>query len=602
MRILLPALILFLPSAYAQEWWEAETQMEEGGKLNLAQKNWWEKASQLKVGEQLDIDSNKAPAGEGKMSIRRESRKREKGQEMFVWILDDDGDMTLDRTGDKDSDCYVVDYGCDGTVDRIVDYQDSDGDQIPNEMDIRYFVDGELRRSWFGLDLDGDGEMWDLSDYEYTGDFFASDPYDDNMIYMNKYNPKTDVWMPISECPFAFYDTDGNGASDVVVRFSAAPLDFSENQDPDFANSQARYQGPHYEGLEKMGLMNIRYSFDIDGQSSPEKPLHYEMGFNLIGKIPYEFPGMNHTQLLRRAPKTTVCCPHDGVRKVAETYPAEQTGFTWREFEDGVMKIGDPTRPEYDRRWEGVFWTWQRRIMHNTGGPVQDWNVRREFRPTPSDNRELYYSPVDRRIHLKGAKEGWIQVGHLVGDEVHGEIRMFDTDEDGYFDRWEHFAPESSLPVRVTSVSEAKNFDLGDDWDKIAAFYQSKLQEAVAANQFFLEVIEKFTPLEGLETVAQWQGLLGMDHWSLDERRYLLDLTRDYLYYRFQSHWRNKAKEILDGLPDQDPRSAPLIMEESTQGWGLSAALSEIDAAYGRGDYRKAMELLLANRKRFQVD
>ncbi|MFV1958975.1 MAG: hypothetical protein ACC662_06135, partial [Planctomycetota bacterium] len=99
-------------------------------------------------------------------------------------VLDDDGDMDDSQKGDGDSDCYVVDYGCDGTVDRMVDYIDTDGDQIPNEMDIRYFIDGELRRSWMGLDLDGDGEMWDLVDYEYTGNFFASDPYDDNMIYM----------------------------------------------------------------------------------------------------------------------------------------------------------------------------------------------------------------------------------------------------------------------------------------------------------------------------------------------------------------------------------------------------------------------------------
>ena len=602
MRILFPMFLLLLAPAFAQEWWEIETQMEEGGKLNLSQKSWWEKASQLKVGEQLEIDSKAAPSGEGKMSVRREARKREKGQEMFVWILDDDGDMTLDRIGDKDSDCYVVDYGCDGTVDRIVDYQDTDGDQIPNEMDIRYFVDGELRRSWFGMDLDGDGEMWDLEDYEYTGDFFASDPYDDNMIYMNKYNPNTDEWLPISECPFAFYDTDDNGASDVVVRFSASPLDFSPQEDPDYANSQARYQGPHYAGLEKMGLMNIRYSFDIDAQSTPEKPLHYEMGFNLIGKVPYDFPGMNHTQPLRRAPKTTVCCPHGHVRTVADTYPAEQTGFTWREFEDARMKIGDPTRPEYDRRWEGVFWTWHRRIMSNTGGPVQDWNVRREFRPTPSEKRELYYSPVDRRIHLKGATEGWLQVGRLIGDEVHGEIRTFDTNDDGYFDRWEHYSAESSMPVRITSVPDAKNLDLGESWDEVQRFYQSKLQEAVEANHFFLEVFGRFTPGEGMETVADWQGLLGMDFWSLGEKRYLLDLTRDYLYDRFSAHWRGKAKEVLDPLPDQDPRSAPVIMEESTQGWGLSAALSEVDAAYGRGDYRKAMELLLANRKRFQVD
>ena len=46
-----------------------------------------------------------------------------------VWIIDDDGDMSpTNPVPDTDSDCYVVDYSCDGTVDQILDYMDEDGD------------------------------------------------------------------------------------------------------------------------------------------------------------------------------------------------------------------------------------------------------------------------------------------------------------------------------------------------------------------------------------------------------------------------------------------------------------------------------------------
>ncbi len=66
--------------------------------------------------------------------------------------------------------------------------------------------------------------------------------------------------------------------------------------------------------------------------------------------------------------------------------------------------------------------------MENTGGPCQKWNVRREWRGSPTDRRELYYSGVDRRIHLRGATEGWIQVGNFAGQGELFEIRMLDTD------------------------------------------------------------------------------------------------------------------------------------------------------------------------------
>ena len=66
MRIIPLILILLLPTASAQEWWELETQMEEGGKLDLSSKSWWKDAAALGVGEQIEIDSKHASAGEGK--------------------------------------------------------------------------------------------------------------------------------------------------------------------------------------------------------------------------------------------------------------------------------------------------------------------------------------------------------------------------------------------------------------------------------------------------------------------------------------------------------------------------------------------------------
>jgi hypothetical protein len=157
----------------------------------------------IKNGEYFTISSME-PSG-GKMIVRRETRTRSRTpQDMIVWILDDDGDMPPDASqGDTDSDCYVADYGCDGKVDRMVDYIDADGDQIPDEMEIRSFVDGECgvlgsERIWMGRE-----------DVEYRRlripwRFFFVRSLWKQRNYMNKYHPQRDCWIPISECPFSF--------------------------------------------------------------------------------------------------------------------------------------------------------------------------------------------------------------------------------------------------------------------------------------------------------------------------------------------------------------------------------------------------------------
>lgn len=573
----------------APAWWEMETRMEHGGKLSLSQKPWWDRAIQLKTGEWFVVKSEYS--GGGMSIVRREQRTRAKDS-MIVWILDDDGDMNpADPQGDADNDCYIADYGGDGSADRMVDWIDADSDGMPDEMDIRYFVNGELRRAWFGVDLDRDGKMWNLADYEYPGDFFSCDPYGNNEIFMNKYNPNTNAWLPISECPFSFYDSNGDGESDVVVRFSAAPLEFSPVADPDYANSTERFQGPFDPIMERMGVVNVRYSFDIDGLSSKESPLHYEMGFTMTGSLPYQFDGMNRYQPLRREPKTTVCVPYDLARDVSERFVADRTGFTWREYEDAAMKIGGPPHPDLDRRWEGVFWTWRRQPLHNTGGPVQDWNVRREYVPAPTSQRELYYSPIDRRFHCKGATEGWIQIGHIGNDQPLGEIRLFDSSGDGYFDRWEYYRYPSKEPYRVATVANAGNRDFANRWPEIQAFYtQQALPDAIRLNEELIAAIgglgKEFVPdiPENLIHALQCKN-------SPDEKRFLLDWMRELYYAQFravmqnriQTGWEiNATKEFRSTQPD-NPSIPP---------WDLSTRLAQIDAEYEQGKFEEAIDMI----------
>jgi len=563
-------------------WWKAETALSGEGTLSLADEAWWAEARALGPGQHKMLRS--AHVGGGRMLVRRE-RTTVKGKvlDRLVWVIDDDGDMPAGAAdGDTDSDCYVVDYGADGTVDRMVDYIDNDGDGDADEMDIRYFHKGQLRIAWFGFDLDDDNKMWSLADYEYDRNFFRSDPYGESMICAGKYDPENRRWTPISECPFAFYDTDGDGFSEAVVRVSAVPLGFDPNRERDPGNSLFRPSQPFQARMRKIGVVNVRYSIDLDNLSGKARPLHYELGLNLIGRLPYRFEGMEHTNPLRRPPETVVCLPHSAARPMAETYPAEATGFSWREYADDTVTLGFGPRADKDRRWEGVFWVWRRRVMHNTGGPTQTWNMRREYRPTASRKRAFYFARADRRIHLTGAAEGWLRVGHLGGGKAWGEVRMFDTDADGYFDRWETYREGSPMPVRVATVRDAGVRDLPTDWTELGRLYTTELlPEALRAGRGIIDAMRRVLPDHATPECLR-KALADADDDT--ERHYVLGLVREDLYLALRRHLRAAAPKG----PDRDESRA----------WALAARLSRLDAAYAEGRYKETARILAGLRKR----
>jgi hypothetical protein len=570
-------------------WWMRQTAMSPEGELRLGDFPWWPSAAALTVGEKLVIEDGNAPPRS--MSVTCEKfRNRSQEVEAIVWIIDDDGDGSTIEGGDRDSDCYVVDYGRDGVVDRMVDYIDDDGDNDPDEMDIRYFVDGHLRQLWCGRDLDDDGIMWDLAGYEYSGDFFKSDPYGDEIIFMNRFDPQRGQWGPISECPFAFYDLDGDGHSEEVVRVSAVPLRYDATIDPDYANDSNRYRGPWRDEMRHMGVINIRHSFDIDNGSGPETPLHYEFGFNLVGATPYEFAGMEHFNPKRRPPQVTRVIPHGRLRSISRAYHANQTGFTWHEHQDDTIAIGAPPNEADDRRWEGVFWIWERRFMENTGGPGQKWNVRREWSGKPSDRRRLYYSEVDRRIHLYGAEEGWIQVGHFAGLGDMGEIRMFDTDANGYFDRWEFRGHDGRL-MRVTTVRDEKATFIDSDYESLRRFYRDVLHDAMGANDQLMAAMEKIKSFEPPSELAA-----AMSSGTDTHRRYAQDLARELQHHDLQQYLQAHANDVLRAAKMDDLRRLnPGDLEttaNSHTAWQLVRASQRLDVAYGQGDNDQACNIL----------
>ncbi len=573
-----------------------QTALERDGAMgSLAGRPWWRQALALRAGESFVVP---APGeARGRMLVRRERLPASGAHsgDAIVWIIDDDGDGSVARGGDRDEDCYVVDYGCDGSVDRMVDYIDNDGDRDMDEVDIRYFTEGRLNWAWFGEDVDDDNAVRNIVDYE-CGDEFRGDPYGDNLLYLNKYNPAKGEWTPLSECPFAFYDTDGDGFSETVVRVSVAPQGRDSNKAPDYANSS--FHLPWDPSLENAAVVNIRYSFDVDRGSSRTTPLHYDFGFNLVGSAPYRFPGMVRDNPKRRPPRRTIAIPWKDVRAVADGWRADETGFSWNENVDETVANGAAPEDAYDYRWEGVFWMWERRFMPNTGGPCQKWNMRREWRGKPSGSRELYWSGVDQRIHLLGAEEGWIEIGHFGGMGAVGEVRMYDTDGNGFFDRWEVYLEDREQPVRVTTVRDERARRIDSAPDRLTAFYvDDALPRAIAGRRKLMRAMgarRAFAMPEGLERAME-AGPAGY-------RRYAMDVACELQYQDFRASLLRQANEVLRKERDtprfrfmgdllRPRKSTAKGMErgkDSQDAWKLMRTLADLDAAYGRGDTERA--------------
>lgn len=124
-----------------------------------------------------------------------------------------------------------------------------------------------------------------------------------------------------------------------------------------------------------------------------------------------------------------------------------------------------------------------------------------------------------------GAEEGWIQVGNFAGLGAVGEIRMFDTDGNGYFDRWEVYLSNSTRPVRVTQVTDEKARRIDASPGPLAELYANEiLPQAKAENAKILEALSALHPLDAPAELraAVNQGPEG-------HRRYTQDILRELL-------------------------------------------------------------------------
>jgi len=553
-------------------WWERVT-APEGDVLTFANKEWYARVLHLSKGASYPVDCDYD--GDPDVLIVRDG-------DALVMIVDDNDTMASSNPfGDEIDDCWVVDRDGDALVDRMVDYVDNDGDGRSDEMEIRYYEKGRLRWAWFWEDLDGDGLMWDVQDYEY-GRPKDTDMSGANLFYANKYDEERAAWLPFGECPFAFYDPDDDGFSEIAIRFVFAPTWSNQGSDLDYGNNVEHRSAKTDDQLRDLALVSVRHSFSLRNDNTTQEPYTYDIGVTLTGSLPCKNTSFDYYNAKRRAPKTTVRIPWATALSIAENYPALATGFSFDE-----LGVND--------RWEGIFWIWERRIIYNTGGTTIKYNIRREYDVDASSQRQLYYSAVDKRIHLLGAEEGWIETGNLFGEDSGklGEHRFFDTDGDGYFDRWEIDLDNDAIPERTSTILEPQITVLDWDYTTLSAFYQKVLPLAIEENLSMIDAMRRVGGREGpyREAIASLEEKIAGEG-ELPAKKYLLDILREFYYQHIIENLRTAERALR--VPPYTARSKYDIdkLAASIRSWDFARGVTEFEVAYARGDYSAAVSIL----------
>ena len=213
------------------------------------------KVAEGEPGERHYIDHDGDGKPEEVWFIDTAKRHPQGWQPLLVRVIDEDGDLETGHEPDMDSDLYVADWKADGTVDAVCDYTDRDGDNDVDEMLLYY--PGRQRDSitvWWGDDVGDDNLLWYDVGYTYrqAACQYRSHFGGDELFSAFALAPGDAEWLPLWENPFLFYDHDGDGVTEEVIRI---------------------------EGRGEV-VYNLRYSFDADNDATPDSPRDFDVSIS----------------------------------------------------------------------------------------------------------------------------------------------------------------------------------------------------------------------------------------------------------------------------------------------------------------------------------
>ncbi|HEV8370929.1 MAG TPA: VCBS repeat-containing protein [Pyrinomonadaceae bacterium] len=407
--------------------------------------------------------------------------------------LDENGDMQpTDTRGDQVGDVLQVDKNGDGLYDGPNDmnikWADNDGD---GQADLEAFVTqppewgpdkfNAAESHWMVfIDVEKDGVLgwldWTKFDFAndnwgYTGTSDWLPDYNGNAIFLKVHRPPQSLPDPRLnwENPFAFFDYDGDGVSEMAMRW----LDPVPALDKD----QTKLSGVLGEAF---------VTFDLDNDSTKGNETDYDMSLRGVGGPGIPYKTMVHKYpALKGNPRFNECFQWNNWRQIDELmYMPHEKSYSafftagWKTLYFVFDEDDD------DHRWERVEMYYP---MHGFGGPkdIDIYSTKRwrrsnyaeqamvaegekpgldghpqsdslgdrgEFDEDNSGGGKLYVGVFDRKFHLAGAEWGAWTVDKNA--EFHGGVKTpspkplaqrveevvkyTDTDNNGFLDTVEY--------------------------------------------------------------------------------------------------------------------------------------------------------------------
>lgn len=495
-------------------------------------------------------------------------RHGDERQPLLVKVVDEDGDMSLIGEGDLDSDLWIADWYGDGTIDRVIDYLDTDLDGDLDEQVLYQWSDNShftSKAEWtcegrayfaaWAADIGDDNRLWYDINYEYnqrTTQWLTDFNGDEIFVYAFFYDYPENTFRSGFENPFTFYDRDGNGYSEEVVRIGGS----------DFTAS------------------SLRYSMDVDGDAGLETDHDYDFSLSALGPVSYDRSICQNLTL--RGVDTGLFIRWDQARDFAVSALWQGTHLTWDENDSNV----DPVEGRmHNERWEGVISHGSDKFPQVGGPSCGPYNKRNEVDRDNSGRFRFYCSPVDRRLHLYGAETGWIDADYDYDGTVDMRIVMDDADNDGFFDTWRYDVDNDGRFDREYVCATDEEPLLPFSYDRIHEQFLTTLNMAVEDNRAILDALRLYL------TSQCASGVPG------DIERYYRDKLIDY-----GSEFR--LGERIHESEEGALYYGDLIRERYWQLFARSDALKherfdEIQAAYESGELSKAAAMI---REIFTVD
>ena len=390
----------------------------------------------------------------------------------ILW-LDDDGNMKEgDIEGDMINDCLLIDRNKDGIYggqgDLIIDWVDTDDDGKADMQIVIEYPEKNTGEVWpnghymIMRDLDKDNIFnyinWNdfsLRCWDKNGvcDFYED--YSGQTMFMKIHTSTYDIkdlrlnW----ENPFLFYDEDGDGLTEMAIRFVDSPK-IKDRSKP--SNS---YVNRQLEGRIDWVSMAV----DLDNDNGPGNEFDFDFTIGFQGKG-FDYTDQVHkVNNLRGMPEADKFFMDPRYRQLTEfLYPDHKSA------KEMIFKRGELSRVNFVYDEDDDCGRWERVVFYDPLDPFKiGWKNggidnnkqsdaagdRGEWDMDNSGKGTLYVGKFDGRLHLYGAEWGcwridqnanyyqgwdrmWMGMDRQPGK--FGTVKYTDKDDNGFFDYIEY--------------------------------------------------------------------------------------------------------------------------------------------------------------------